>query len=234
MNNPILFLPGLLCDQRLFASQLNLLQGKANTIVANLGHADSISQLATDIAKNHLNAADNWDMVALSMGGYVGFELLRQFPNKFSKVVIMNSSARADTEEQGQTRRGLISLAEQGNFKGVTPRLLPRLLHKNNLENKDLTDLIQVMAKDMGKDAFIRQQKAIMGRIDSRPSLRDFKQQFLVLGGSHDILTPPEILHEISTLLPKSEFHIIEDVAHLPPLESPNITNNFIGKFLLN
>src|SRR6185437_11423611 len=99
------------------------------------------------------------------------FEVMRQAPERVTRLALLDTSARADTPEQTARRRGLIELAEKGEFQGVTPRLLPAFLHPARLDDKPLTQAVTAMTARVGKEAFLRQQRAIIGRPDNRPDL---------------------------------------------------------------
>ena len=112
-------------------------------------------------------------------------------------------------------------MSRSGQFKGVTPRLLPMLIHPSRLQDEALTSTIMSMAERVGREAFQNQQTAIMNRIDSRPFLKDIKCPAHVVGGHQDALTPPEILREIADGIRGSKLTLIENCGHLPPLEQP-------------
>jgi len=160
-------------------------------------------------------------LAGLSMGGYCAMEIMRQTDNRVTHLVLLDTGARADSPEQQSRRRELIELAEKGEFQGVTPRLLPLFLHPEHLKDKALVERVTAMAGRIGKDAFLRQQRAIMTRIDSRPSLADIKCPTLVLCGRQDILTPPALHEEISALIPGSRLELIDDSGHLSTMEQP-------------
>jgi pimeloyl-ACP methyl ester carboxylesterase len=137
-------------------------------------------------------------------------------------LALLDTGARADSPEQTARRRGLIELAEKGDFKGVTPRLLPLFLHPDRLKDAELTGRVTAMAHRVGKDAFLRQQKAIMGRIDSRPYLARIACPTLLLCGRQDQLTPPALLEEMAAPIPGALLEVIEDCGHLSTMERPD------------
>ena len=81
------------------------------------------------------------------------------------------------------------------------------------------------MADSVGKDAFLRQQKAIMGRPDSRPGLSDIRCPSLVVCGRQDALTPVELSEEIVGLIPGANLVLIDDCGHLATMERPEEVN---------
>ena len=106
------------------------------------------------------------------MGGYVAFEILRRAPERVTRLALLDTQARADSATASARRHQLMALAEQGSFRGVTPRLLPMFIHPDRLQDAELCATVQAMAEDTGKEGFLRQQTAILGRPDSRPACR--------------------------------------------------------------
>ncbi len=226
---PTLFLPGLLCDRALWENQITALGGILSAQVADLTQDDSMEAMA----HRALDAApERFALAALSMGGYVAFEMLRQQSQRISGLCLISTSARPDTPEQAERRRLLMAMSREGNFKGVTPRLLPLLIHKDRLNDNRLTSAITAMAVRMGRDAFLRQQTAILNRPDNRPFLKRISCPTLVMGGAQDAITPPAIVSEIAQGIAGSELKIIEGSGHLLPLEKPDEVNELLAKWL--
>jgi len=176
-----------------------------------------------DIAGRLLRAApfETFALAGLSMGGYVAFEVMRQAPERVIGLALLDTSARADTPEQSRSRMEFISLAERGRFLGVTDALLPRLVHPSRLRDRELVETIKQMAKNVGKEAFIRQERAIMSRPDSWPLLRKIACPTVVLCGRQDVLTPLERHEEIAEAVSGATLEIIENCGHLSTLERP-------------
>lgn len=178
-------------------------------------------------------APPQFALAGLSMGGYVAFEIMRQAPQRVIKLALLDTQARADTPESKQQRQGLIRLALQGEFKGVTARLLPRLIHNSRLNNDEsLTDIIMKMAESVGREAFTSQQTAIMNRPDSRPDLPTIKCPTLVLCGREDALTPLALHQEMALAIPGAILSIIEDCGHLSALERPQAVTALLRHWL--
>jgi len=136
------------------------------------------------------------------MGGYVAQEIMRQAPERVDRLALVDTSSRPDTPEALKRRRGLIELAMKGKFKGVTPRLLPLLIHPDRLEDHPLTDVVMGMAERIGQEVFVQQQNAIMGRVDGRPDLAKIAVPTVVICGREDALTPMDVQEEIAAGIP--------------------------------
>jgi pimeloyl-ACP methyl ester carboxylesterase len=215
---PLLLVPGLLCTEALWRPQIEALADVAAPIIVDTTQDDSFSGMAK---RALATAPQRFALAGLSMGGYIAQEIMRQVPERVTRLALLDTSARSDTPEQHARRVGLIELAEHGQFKGVTPRLLPLFIHPARLEDEMLTQVVTHMAETIGKAAFLRQQKAIMGRPDGRGDLARITCPTLVLVGRQDVLTPVAMHEEIASLVRGARLVVIEDCGHLSTLEKP-------------
>jgi pimeloyl-ACP methyl ester carboxylesterase len=215
---PLVLLPGLLCDAALWAPQVPALSDVAAPWVADLSRDDSLAAMARRV----LSAAPaRFALAGLSMGGYLAQEIMRQSPQRVTRLALLDTSARADTPERAAQRRGFIELAQKGQFKGITPRMLPIYLHPDHLKDAAITGTVLAMAERVGKEGYLRQQQAIMNRPDGREDLKRIGVPTLVLCGRDDQATPYELNAEIARLIPGATFVAIERCGHLSTLEKP-------------
>ena len=226
---PLLLIPGLLCDDALWRPQINALKSLVDCQVQDSTQYDRIDAIARSIL---VAAPPQFALAGLSMGGYVALEIMRQAPDRVLKLCLIDTSARADTPEQSERRRLLLAMSKQGQFKGVTPRLLPMLIHADRLNDMDLVATITAMAERVGREAFHNQQTAILNRIDSRPSLKNIRCPTQIICGRQDVLTPPEIVREIADGISGSRFEVIEDCGHLATLERSEQVSTIMKKWL--
>jgi pimeloyl-ACP methyl ester carboxylesterase len=215
---PLILLPGLLCDATLWRHQSENLADVAEVTVADLTRHDSFAAMADDVLAS---APERFAVAGLSMGGYVAQEILRRAPARVLRLALIDSSARADNPEQARRRHDLIALSRKGRFKGVTERLLPMLIHPDRLDDTALTDAVKAMAAAVGREAFVRQQTAILGRPDGRGDLARIACPTLVLCGRQDALTPVKVHEEMIAALPDARLVVIEDCGHLSTMEAP-------------
>ncbi len=229
-GRPLVLVPGLLCDGALWAHQEQFLADVAEPAVADVTADDSVRAMAARVLAQ---APDRFALAGQSMGGYVALEMMRQAPGRVSRLALLDTTARADTAEQTSRRRGLIELAAKGRFKGVTPRLLPLLVHPDRQADQGLADAIMGMAERVGQPAFLRQQAAIMGRPDSRPHLAAIRVPTLVICGRQDARVPMELHEETAAGIVGSRLCVIEECGHLSPLERPHAVTALLRDWLL-
>ena len=221
--------PGVLNDARVFAPQIAALGDRVDGLVADVTAHDSLVEMAARVLAR---APRTFALLGFSMGGYVALEILRQAPARVARLALLDTSARSDTPAQSAMRRALIQLAQTGTFKGVTPRLLPRLVHPARLDDPTVTEPIFAMAADTGRDGFLRQQAAIMARPDNRPLLSSIRIPTLVLCGRDDQLTPAELSEEIAVGVPGARLILIDACGHMSPLEQPAIVTAALEEWL--
>lgn len=227
-RTPLVFLPGLLCDERLWRDQAQDLLDVAEPFIADLTKDDTIAAMA----QRTLGAAPaRFALAALSMGGYVAFEIMRQAPQRVTHLALFDTGAAPDDAARVAQRKAGIESLKIGRFAGVTSRLLPKLVHSSRVPGV-VGDEVKAMAARVGQDAFLRQQQAILGRLDSRALLPHIAVPTLVAVGDSDVLTPPAEAQEIHRGILGSRFHILPECGHLPALELPQETSALLRAWL--
>jgi len=225
---PIILIPGLNCSPRLYQEQVPVLWELGQVTVADHRRDETMAA----IAKNILDAAPKrFRLAGLSMGGYISLEIMRQAPQRVAKLALLDTSARPETAEQTERREKLIALAEQERLIEINDVLWPNLVHESKISNKALRASIDKMAYETGAKAFIRQQKAIVGRADSRPLLAAIKCPTLVIVGDKDQLTPPAHAKEIAEGIRDARFETIARCGHMSTMEEPQQVTNLLMEF---
>jgi pimeloyl-ACP methyl ester carboxylesterase len=220
MNDPLpcVLIPGLFASPRFYEKQLPVLWRHGPVTIADHTRDESMAGIARRLLET---APKRFALVGHSMGGYVAFEVLRQAPDRVVKLALLNTSARPDAPEQTEKRKSQIALAESGRFAEVPELQFPALVHPTRKNDGALLRLVKQMAEDTGPDGFVRQQKAIMSRVDSRPGLGAIKCPTFILVGDRDEVTPPDRAEEINAGVKDSQMVVVKDCGHLSALERP-------------
>lgn len=231
MKQPLVLLPGLLCDAAMWEPQLEGLADVADFFVADLTELDTIG----DMAKAVLRDAPwkEFALAGLSMGGYVAQEIVRQAPQRVTKLALLDTRSRPEQPEETERRHQFIKLAQtERGFTPVTTRLLPLLLHPSRVKDAALVTVIRDMAERTGIDAYVRQQKAIISRPDFRPGLPAIQCPTLVLCGRQDQLTPLADSESIAAAIPGAKLVVVEECGHMSTMERPEIVNRTLRAWL--
>ena len=215
----IVLIPGLLCDERLWRHQAAGLAHLAKSVhVPDMTGGDSIEELARGVLAT---VPGRFALAGLSMGGYVALEVMRQAPGRVEALALLDTSARPDTPGQTGARLALIDLARGGRFDEVWRLLLPKVVHPGRAEDPSLRSAVRGMAHAVGARDFEKQERAIIGRPDSRGDLPGISCPTLVLCGRDDALTPPHLHEELADGIPGARLRQVENCGHLSTLERP-------------
>jgi pimeloyl-ACP methyl ester carboxylesterase len=225
---PLLLVPGLGCSARLYSPQIDALWRFGPVTVADHTRDETMEAIARRILKD---APPRFALGGLSMGGFIAFAMLRLAPERIDRVALLDTNARADVPERSAEREKFIAMAQAGKFAEVNAALTPRYLHPNH-RGEPFRKIVDDMAADVGVDGFIRQQRAIMSRPDSRPMLPGIKCPALVLVGDSDAATPPELSKEMADAVPGARLVIVKECGHLSTIEHPQAVNAAMADWL--
>lgn len=226
MASDLLLLPGLICDERLWRDVMSGLE--ARSMVADLTLDESIAGMAE---RALAGAPARFALAGLSMGGYVALEIMRQAPGRVTHLALLDTSARADDAARKETRRKGIAMVGEGKFIGVSRGLLGSLIAPQHM-GTEVAREVQAMSERVGQAAYMRQQMAIMNRIDSRSTLAEIGVPTLVGVGEMDKLTPLELAQEMATGIDGAELVRFADSAHLPTMENPRAVVEAMTRWL--
>ncbi|KJC44957.1 alpha/beta hydrolase [Bradyrhizobium sp. LTSP885] len=228
---PILLVPGLVSSPRIFAPVIPALWRFGPVTVANHIRDDNMGAIARRILAE---APPRFALAGHSMGGYIAFEIMRQAPERVAKLALINTQARPDTPEASTRRRGMIERARGGDYRGVLDELFPGFVHPSRLADASLRQLVYDMGADVGAEAFIRQQMAVMSRPDSRPTLAWIRCPTLVLTGDEDNTIPNALSSEMANGIPGAKLVILPNCGHLPQPEQPEACADALADWLRN
>jgi pimeloyl-ACP methyl ester carboxylesterase len=206
---PIVLVAGLNCSARLYAEQMAAM---ARRILAA--------------------ALPRFALAGLSMGGYVAFEIMRQAASRVVKLALLDTGARGEAPERTGQRKPLMELARTGRFAEIFDSQYPLLVHRSRHGDEALKATVRAMNEETGADAYLRQQKAIISRPDSRPGLAAIKCPTLVLVGDSDEPTPPELAREMAAAIPGAKLVVVPDCGHLSTIERPQAVTKALVEWM--
>lgn len=226
---PVVFLPGMMCDARLFGPQIDALSGAFPVMCHPMVGHDNVQALAAQVLAA---APQTFALVGLSMGGIVAMEILRQAPERVERLALLDTNPMAEKDAVKARRSPQMDAAKNGDLRRVMrDEMKPNYLADGpNLGA--ILDLCMAMATDLGPDAFIAQSIALRDRPDQCETLRKYNGKSLVLCGREDTLCPVARHELMADLLTNSQLEIIENAGHLPTLEQPELTNAALLRWL--
>lgn len=169
----------------------------------------------------------------LSMGGYVTLALYRVAPERFSGMILADTRAAADTEQQKAARRKMLEAVRARGPSVVADEMLPKLLGAtSHRERPDLPGLVRGMIERNGPDAIAGAVEAMLGRRDSTPLLPSIAVPTLILCGAEDVLTPPPEAEALHRGIAGSRLVMLPAAGHLSNIEAPDAFSGTVNDFL--
>jgi pimeloyl-ACP methyl ester carboxylesterase len=167
-------------------------------------------------------------LAGFSMGGYVVMEMLSQMAGPLQGVAFLSTSSRPESPEGMAVRQKTIE-AMQTDFPKVVEGILKWSTYR---ANEALTQDLRQMMLDLGSEVAIRQTRAIMARKDHRALLAGLSCPVRLLCGQSDRVTPPELIQELSSLIPHAPCQIVEDSGHMLPREQADLVAHHLRQML--
>ncbi|MEP0520291.1 MAG: alpha/beta fold hydrolase [Hyphomicrobiales bacterium] len=227
----LLFLPGMLCDARLFGPQLEAFAPQYDVVVGALDSASTISEIATAV----LDAVPNGplNIAGLSLGGIVAMEIAKLAPQRLQRLALIDTNHLADTAERVAIRNTQITKVRSGCLYDVlVEEMKPNYLAQQHRSDEDLLNLLIDMAMKLGSEVFLRQSLALRDRVDQSDGLRSIVVPTLILCGEEDALCPPARHEAMAKLIEGAELVSIPCAGHITTLENPKAVNEALAQWL--
>ena len=218
----LVLLPGMMCDGRLFQHM------PPHRCLASSQH-DTVQALAADVLQK---CPETFALGGLSMGGIVAMEIIRQAPDRVTRLCLMDTNCEAETDPIKAMRQPQIDKALAGQLDSVMRfEMKPNYL-ADGPSRGDVLVLWMEMARWLGGEVFARQSVALRDRPDQKQTIENWNKPTLVLTGAQDRLCPLHRHELMAELMPQATLTIIENAGHLPTLERPNATRAALSRWL--
>lgn len=229
MRENVVLVTGQLLTDAVWGGLPAALSASYDIHFADHGSDNSIAAMAARLLKQ---APQRFHLVAHAMGGFIAFEVMRNAPERVRSLVLLSTLASADNAAQTERRMGYIRLVESGRFPEVVEERVPILLSPGRRNDPQLLELVRQMALETGELRFLAQQQAIMGRVDSRPSLASIRCPVLIVRGQEDGITSCEHQADLRNGITGAEFVSLADCGHLMMLEQPEQSQTLLLDWL--
>lgn len=242
-SRPIVLIHGFPFSHEMWQSQVELLRNDFRVVSYDVrGHGSSavgdgqymLEFFVDDLIAllDHLKI-DKTIVCGLSMGGYVALRSVERNPERFSAMILCDTSSEADTNEAKLRRAASIMAVKREGVKAFAETLLKTVFAPESLQRKvDAVQMIRRLIESNSSTGICGTLLALASRTETTSSLPQMNLPTLILVGEVDKLTPPSISEMMQRKLPSSELYIIPSAAHLSNLENPAEFNKRLRDFL--
>lgn len=236
-NEQLVLLPGLLCDEAVWAEQRTALATRADTFVPDYSNQDSIHGMARLVLDTAPYPA--FSLAGHSMGGRVALEVVRLAPDRVRRLALLDTgyeplAGGPDGQAERDARMKLLAVAHEQGMRAMGSTVwAPGMVHPAQLDTP-LFEAILDMLERRTPEQFAAQITALLGRPDAAPVLRKLACPTALICGRQDLWSPLERHEAMLKLVPPrlGSLHVVEDCGHMSTMEQPQSVSAILARWL--
>jgi pimeloyl-ACP methyl ester carboxylesterase len=226
-GEPLLMLPGLICDSRIFASQFETFDRAASA--ADYGDADDLGAMAALVLAD---APARFALLGHSMGARVALEVVRQAPERVTRLALVSTGVHLPSPTEAPSRHALRDLGCAHGMAALVDAWLPPMVASPRCDDAAFMAPLRTMCIEAGLGRFEAQIAALLARREVESLLPHIACPVLVAVGSEDRWSPPSQHEAIAALIPDARLVVVEGAGHMLPVEAPGAFNQAIADWL--
>lgn len=229
MTDPLVVIPGLMADARLFLPQMVRLGADRAMHVVLPTVGETVEQMSEAILQG---LPPKFALLGHGLGGDVALDLIRRAPERVTRVALLATDPLPEPPGSAAAREARIVAARAGRLgQAMLEEIPPRCLADTPWRDEILA-LVQDMALGLGEGVFLRQSRALQRRPDQQKTMRRVKLPALVIAGEADTLVPMRRSEFTAGLMPFGKMQVIAGAGHLASLEQPEAVSEVLADFL--
>ena len=229
MADPLVMIPGLMADARLFLPQIVQLGMGRAVHIALPTTGDTVEAMSEAILAG---LPQKFALLGHGLGGDVALDIIRRVPDRVVRIVLMATDPLAEAPQTAAARESRMVAARSGRLIEAMGEEIPLAALADTEWRDDIVALIKDMAIGLGEGVFIRQSRALQRRPDQQKTMRRVKLPALVIAGALDTLVPMRRSEFTANLMPFGTLQVIDGAGHLATLEQPEAVNAALAAFL--
>ena len=235
MTQTLLLVPGLMCNEAVWAPVIPFIAHAARCQVIDHGSARSLPQMAEQLLHT---APDRFALAGHSMGARVAIEVYRQAPERVTRIALLDTGymplAPGDAGHAEKDKRAqLLHIAQTQGVRRMASTWVQGMVHPDRLSDADLIEAIVAMFERKSAAIFEAQIQALLARPDARPVLQSLKAPTLIGCGDQDLWAPLAQHQAMQALAPHARLSVFADAGHMAPMERPKLVADALLDWLL-
>ncbi len=223
MTHSLVLLPGLSCDDAVWAHARDACAPRADVHIATYGTLDSLPAMARHVLDS---IGGDLAVAGHSMGGRVALEMFRLAPDRIRGIALLDTgtqplAAGEAGEREVAGRHELVDIARRDGMAAMAQRWVQGMVWKPRLSDKLLVDGIVAMFARGSAEIFAAQIRALIARPDASGLLPRITCPALVLCGEDDSWAPAARHREMAQRIPGAILTLVPECGHMCTLERP-------------
>ncbi len=230
MSRPVLYLlPGLLCDETVFAPQVAALSDVCEVRVPVFRGLDTFDAMAQRVLED---APPRFSVAGFSMGGRVAFHLASLALDRIERFCAFDTGVVPASEAELPKRQAVVDLANRDGMEALAAVWLPPMLHESRRNDSAFVKQLTCMILRFTPQEHEKQIRALVKRPDMRPVLPKIACPSLIACGRQDGFSPPSDHEAIVAAMPNAKLMVVDDCGHFLPVEQPDALNNALREWI--
>jgi len=234
MTEPLVLVPGLMCDATVWSHQAATLGAGRRVQIARHELSDSLGAMAERILRT---AAPRFALAGHSMGGRVALEVMARAPQRVSRLALLDTGYEAlapgeagEREKAGRYR--LLDMARRDGMQAMAEDWARGMVHPARLADQPLMEAIYSMICRAGVEQFGAQILALLTRPDRTDLLATLGLPTLVLCGREDGWSPLARHEQMARLIPGCRLVAVPECGHMSTMERPEAVTDALADWL--
>jgi len=223
----IIFVPGTFSDEVQFRHQMKALSDIADSRVS-MRHAmhETMAGIAEGILRD---APPRFAIMGLSLGGRAALEVVRQAPERVTRIGTIASTARGGTSP---ARQRVAQIQKEKGYEAMVEMMIPILIPPESLKNEPLVQEIRAMVLRAGPEVADRQARASDASRDHWDYLPSIKIPALLICGKQDRIATVAEMERTAKGMPNANLVVVDNCGHLASQEHPDAVSAAMRKWL--
>lgn len=227
MSQTLCFLPGLLCDARVFSEQLRHFDG--SSAIDGFGARTSLIDMARHVLES---GPERMALLGHSMGARVALEVYRLAPERVERLALVSTGVHSLQPGEADKRHALRDLGVAHGAEALVDQWLPPMLSPPHRDDPAIMAPLRPMCIESGVAVYAAQITALIDRPEVETLLPTITCPVLVAVGSEDVWSPPAQHAAIAQAIPHATLTVVPGAGHMLPVEQPDALNAAIAVWL--
>jgi pimeloyl-ACP methyl ester carboxylesterase len=225
----LVLIPGLLCDRRLWAAQIELLERHADITVADITQHSTIPNMAAAVLEQ---APRHFFLAGFSLGSQVALQIMSVAKPRVDRLALLSATHGGLLPAVEAAIRSAVAVIEQQGLDRYLEEAYPTYVAARRINDESLKGIFVDMAHEVGQEAGLRQMRALLAIKTPFTGLDQIRCPTVIIGGREDHRTTPAAHQLLQKEIPGSELVMIDDAGHFTPIEQPHAVAGAIRRWM--